>query len=177
MEEGLAVLDSSNATNPDPALRSERTFFVLQDTLTPGAAPYIQILPRQPQDNVCDFNLGPHLSLPLPWTNRKVLAWGHDHPSEPNIEVQCTNADGTVTDTATTVDVATREDWKVARNYNDSTKNAGFASKGWLPGPGLLMDLHKLMVLRPGQAEGSETAAGNAFTWDRGLCAWPKGSL
>jgi hypothetical protein len=173
----LTVLDSSNATNPDPASRSERTFFVLQDTLTPGAAPYIQILPRQPQDNVCAFNLGPHLSLPLPWANRKVLAWGHDHPSEPNIDVPCTSADGTVTDTATTVDVATLEDWKVARNYNDSTKNAGFASKGWLPGPGLLMDLHKLMILRPGQAEGSEAAAGNAFTWDRGLCAWPKVSI
>lgn len=103
-----------------------------------------------------------------------MLAWGHDHPSEPNQEVNCTNADGTVTGTGTTVDVATKEDWKVARNYNDPSKNAGFDSKGWLPGPGLLMDLHRLMILRPGQGFGSETAAGNVFTWDRGLCAWPK---
>lgn len=82
-----------------------------------------------------------------------------------------------MTGTGVTVDVATPEDWDVARNYNDASKNAGFASKRWLPGPGLLMDLHKLMMLRPGQAEGSETAAGNAFTWDRGLCAWPKVSI
>lgn len=173
----LAMLDSSNAQNPDPALRSERSFFVLQDTVTPGAVPYIQILPRQPTDNVCQFDIGPNLYVPLPWSNRKVLAWGHDHPSEPGVDVTCTNSNGTVTGTGTTVDVATADDWEVANDYNDSLKNPGFAYKGWLPESGLIIDLHKLMVLRPGQAGGSETAAGNAFNWDRGLCAWPKGSI
>lgn len=173
----LAVLDSSNASNPDAALRSERMYFVLQDTVTAGAPPYIQILPRGPNDNVCEFHLAQHLSVPTPWPNRKVIGWGHSHPSEPGQSVECTNSDGTIVGSGWTLDHASPEDWIVADNYNNAQRNPGFASNGWLPGSGSIIDLHRFMMLRPGQGGGDETAAGNAFVWDRGRCAWPKGSI
>ncbi len=171
----LAVLDSSKASSADPQLRHERTFLVLQDTVTPGSPPFIFINPRGLEDNACEWN-GLNVRLPGPRENAKTLAWGHSHPSMPGETIPCINADGTPGSDAVgiTIDLASPEDWIAHRNYNNPQVNVEYAAAGWLPGAGLVLDPLRLMIMRPNGAAGSESDPGNAFIWRSGKCAWPK---
>lgn len=176
----LAVLDSSHSTDPLQTHRKERGFLVVQDTVTPGAEPYLTILPQDPSANVCDAKPALPSAQLLP-NNVRVLAWGHDHPSEPNIDVVCGFGTGHVF-TSTTVNGASPEDWAAA----DTLNKVGVATwpAGWFPMPGYIVDKHNVFVLRPGQLPGQERNSGNMFNWD-GLtprdattsprrCGWPK---
>jgi hypothetical protein len=172
----LALLVSSHANDSDPANRVERRFLILKDTVTPGSAPYLYFFPRDPSASVC--NTGPQTlpDIPLPWPNRKVLAHGHDHLSEPNISVQCTDSTG-MTYVAKTVDGASTDDWEFTNLVNNPAQNPTYQQIGWLPMSGFIIDKHNVFVMRPGQSAGSEHQTGNKFRWDKGLCAWPKRSV
>jgi hypothetical protein len=176
----LAVLDSSNANNPDPLQRHERYFLILKDTVTPDAEPYLLIYQRGEND-VCFATT----SIPPPsWLppNTRILAHGHDHPSEPNQNVMCVDSTGAATIPGKTVNGADQGDRDWANRVNDTTANP-IKNTGWLPMSGYIIDKHNVFVLRPGEKVGDEHNAGNKFNWD-GLsptdgrtarrCKWPK---
>jgi hypothetical protein len=183
-----AALDSSNAWSTDQLQVNERTFFVLQDTLTSGAMPYVFIFPRGPNDDLC--NGTPQMPQPsVAPANTKILAWGHDHPFEAtdpnpvNRLAICKDKAGR-RDTFYGAEGASPEDRKAANDYNDPTVNPGAQAAGWLPMSSFIIDIHNVYVLRPGQQLGDELASGNKFNWD-GLyptdpsrtsrrCMWPK---
>ena len=171
----MADLDSSNAASSDYTQRSERYFLVLQDTVAPGATPYLKIYPHLPSDDVCfDSTFIPYpANLPA---NTKIVAHGHDHPSEPNISVMCKDSTGASTIPATTVYGADQGD----RDWADRV-NTLYPTM-----PGYIIDKHNVYVLRPGQSLGHDHDPGNQFNWD-GLsktpndatrflrrCGWPK---
>ena len=115
--------------------------------------------------------------------NTRILAWGHDHPSEPNIDVACRDSTGAFY-IGTTANGASPDDRIAADNVNSSTSNPTAATAGWLPMSGIIIDKHNVFIMRPSAALGSEQNAGNKFNWD-GLdptdptrtprrCGWPK---
>ena len=183
----MAVLDSSNADDPNPANRHERAFLVVQDTLTPGSKPYIFILPKHPWADVCDPGLIDMPDIPFAGTlqGHKILAHGHDHPSPPNAMVgPCTDATGnTIKDRDgvplqfPAADGPSIEDWEWMDRVNSPTENPAYHVKGWLPMPSMVMDKLRLMMMRPGSTSGSEKAPGNTFHWKYGKCAWPKRTI
>lgn len=172
----LADLDSSNAASSDYTQRSERYFLVLQDTVATGATPYLKIYPHLPSDDVCFDSTFIPLPANLP-ANTKIVAHGHDHPSEPNISVMCKDSTGASTIPATTVYGADQGD----RDWADRVNK--FVNPTM---PEYIIDKHNVYVLRPGQSLGQEHDPGNQFNWD-GLsktpndttrflrrCGWPK---
>jgi hypothetical protein len=176
----LAVLDSSQSMDPEQTHRKEQGFLVVQDTVTPGAQPYLLILPKDPSANVCDANPALPNAQFLP-ANTRVLAWGHDHPSEPNIDVACRDSIGGFF-IASTSNGASSDDWKAAKKLNIG--GVPTWPTGWFPMSGYIIDKHNVFILRPGQLFGQEHDLGNMFNWD-GLtprdttvyarrCGWPK---
>ena len=77
----LAALDSSGVGGPVPFQEIERLYFIVQDTVTPGAEPYVKIFPQLPGADGCraaGWNEPPDFSdRPA---NTKLIAWGHTHP-------------------------------------------------------------------------------------------------
>lgn len=179
----MAVLDSSNKDDPNPANRHERDFLVVRDTVTPGSTPWIFIKPKHPWADVCSPGLSdmPNIPLVSPLQNHKILASGHDHPSSPNIPVTCKDSTGNPKADQngtplvfTTADGPTVADWIWLDTLNSSSANASYAAKGWLPMPEMVIDRMKLMMMRPGGTTGSEKALGNTFNHKFGKCAWPQ---
>lgn len=74
-----ALFDSAGYPNKSPNDRVEHAFFILQDTVTPGAMPYVDIKPATVTSDGCGVD-PPHFNQRPP--NTKVLAWGHTHPNE-----------------------------------------------------------------------------------------------
>lgn len=170
----LSALDSSNANDPDYHNRFERFFFVFQDTVTPGAMPYLVFTPHQPTDDVCHVETpvlpGPALLPP----NTKFLGTGHDHPSESFTVVKCRDSNGNQTIPQSTVYGASKADIKEERRVNLSYPNA----------VQFIIDKHNVYLVRPGATLGDEHLTGNEFSWDglmpprddrlRRRCGWPK---
>jgi hypothetical protein len=168
----LASLDSSNANDSDFRNRFERYFLVLQDTVTPGAVPYLAYNPRQPTDDVCHGSTvlpGPSMLPP----NTKLLGTGHNHPSESFITVKCRDRNGNQTIPASTVYGASKTDMKWQK-----TVNAAYPSAFQV-----IIDKHNVYFVRPGASIGAEHQIGNQFNWDglmpidgrlKRRCGWPK---
>lgn len=74
-----ALFDSAGYPNRHKNDRVEFTFFIVQDTVTPGAQPYVDIKPSTITSDGCG-NDPPHFNQRPP--NTKLLAWGHTHPNE-----------------------------------------------------------------------------------------------
>lgn len=177
----MNVLDSSNASDPDPENRHERYFLILQDTVAPGAKPYLYIMPRQPGADVCQAGELNMPDIPLPWPNTKILAYGHDHTST-NLVTKCKNADGTYkTDPLTGnpmelphVNRASTPDWDQFRIINDPVVDSTYQRKGWLPMPSFVIDKVRIYTMRNADSPGDETKSGNLITWGFGRCKWPR---
>jgi hypothetical protein len=185
----LATLDSSNGLSSNQMVRRERQFFILQDTVTPGAIPYLKILPESPGADMCRATP----TMPTPQSvppNTRVVAWGHDHPFEASEDSTQTwglcHDDAGRLQTGHMQEGASPDDRTTTDIYNDPAANPGAAAAGWLPMPSFIIDYHMVYVLRPGQKLGDELAPGNKFNWD-GLyptlndptrtprrCGWPK---
>lgn len=169
----LSALDSSNANDPDFHNRVERYFFVLQDSVTPGAQPYLAFTPRQPTDDVC-YATTPSLPAPLLPPNTKVLGFGHEHPSESFVVVKCRDQDGNQTIPRTTAYGASNTDIVEQRRFNAVYPNA----------VQFIIDKHNVYIVRPGANLGDEHLTGNEVSWDglmpprddrlRRRCGWPK---
>jgi hypothetical protein len=171
----LALLDSSHAGDSNPLNRYELQFLILKDTVTAGAEPYVFIMPKAPNANVCWTNvLMPPLADLLP--NTRILAQGHDHPSEPNQTVNCKDRNGN-SYSGKTSNGAEKADRVFADSVNSATKYPEYAAKGWQPMPSFVIDKHNLYRQLPGQKLGKEKKGNNKVTWDKGFCAWPKRSI
>jgi hypothetical protein len=176
----LALLDSSNAYDSDYQNRTERYFLILQDTVSPGAKPYIYFYSTFPTADVSQTKT--ELPTVTYFANTKVLAHGHSHPSEPNQSVTCHDSDTgeLVVDengnpiTQKTVDGADKYDWQWTNTVNNPALNPTYAAKGWLPMPGFIIDKHNVFTLRPGQSLGDEHNSGNKFPFGNGRCKWPR---
>ncbi|MDP9177909.1 MAG: hypothetical protein M3O61_09540 [Gemmatimonadota bacterium] len=177
----MALLDSSNAADPVPENRHERYYLILQDTVTPGAKPYLYIMPRQPGADVCQAGELNMPDVPLPWPNTKILAYGHDHTSAGEV-TKCKNEDGTFKIDPLTGDTlvfphvngASISDWDQFRIVNDPVENATYQNKGWLPMPSFVIDKVRMYTMRITDSEGDETKPGNLITWGYGRCKWPR---
>ena len=192
----MAALDSSNAYNANLLARKEREFFIVQDTVTPGAKPYVMVLPANPDADEC--NIGSTPVMPTPSAvppNTKILAWGHDHPYEASDTVtpgarlgMCRDESGRFNpfQAPTMLEGASKYDRDATDNWNNPAVNQGAAAAGWLPMPSFIIDYHQVYVLRPGQNLRDEKLAGNKISWDRHYpnqddtitlprrCGWPK---
>ena len=78
----MSVNDSSGyPSKPLFADRVERMFLILQDSVTPGAEPYLWYFPKSPSADVCSVG-----DLYLNWSSRpantRVLAGGHAHDAD-----------------------------------------------------------------------------------------------
>jgi hypothetical protein len=169
----LSALDSSNANDTDYHNRVERYFFVLQDSVTPGAQPHLAFTPRDPTADVCHTPT-PSLPAPLLPPNTKVVGFGHDHPSESFIVVKCRDKHGNQTKPGRTAYGADGPDIKEQRRFNSVYPNA----------VQLIIDKHNVYIVRPGANLDDEHRTGNEFSWDglmqprddrlRRRCGWPK---
>lgn len=90
----MNLLDSSDAYNPEPQDRVERLYLILKDTVTPGAKPYLYVMPLQGGADACATDSLNMPDIPLPWPNRKILGYGHTHVAAGFI-LKCKNDDGT----------------------------------------------------------------------------------
>jgi hypothetical protein len=178
----LAVLDSSHAASSTQGDRFELYFFVLQDTTAPSTKPYLFVFPRAPGADVCES------SAPVPKPaeappNTRIIAYGHDHPSEPNAGLLCRDSvSGSYF--AISSDGASPDDRLASDSVNSPTFNPTAQAAGWLPLSQYIIDKHNVFVLRPGQRLGQERDPGNMFNWDgltptdpvrtKGRCRWPK---
>jgi hypothetical protein len=171
----LAVLDSSHAGDSNPLNRYELQFLILKDTVTPGAEPYLFIMPKSPSANVCWTNAFMPAIADLP-PNTRIVAQGHDHPSEPNITVNCKDKSGN-SFSGKTANGAEKPDRVFADSVNSATKYPEYAAKGWQPMPSFVIDKHNLFRQLPGQKLGKEKKGSNKVKWDKGFCAWPKRSI
>ena len=177
----MAVFDSSNADDPDPENRHERWFLVLQDTVTPGAKPYLYIMPLQPGADVCQTGEMVMPDIPLPWPNTKIIALGHDHTSA-GLTTRCKNEYGQYETDSITGDTlvfehvfgASTRDWRPFRVFNDPAQNTPFQNKGWLPLKSFVIDKTRMYTMRNTDLPGDETKSGNLITWGFGRCKWPR---
>ena len=127
--------------------------------------------------------------------NTKILAWGHDHPSEATDTVTAGARLGVCRDKAgrlnpfkstTMGEGASQEDRDATDSWNNPAINPDANAAGWLPMPSFIIDYHYVYVLRPGQKLGNELRVGNKFSWDGKYpnpddtitlprrCGWPK---
>lgn len=74
-----ALYDSAGYPSRPPNDRAEYSFFIVQDTLTPGSTPYVLIHPNTVHSDPCSV-VPPHFNQRP--ANTKLLAWGHVHPNE-----------------------------------------------------------------------------------------------
>jgi hypothetical protein len=184
----LAALDSSNASSTFPGDQNERTFFLVQDTVTPGAVPHLQIFPRGPNDDAC--NGTPQVPTPDKVApNTKILTWGHTHPfdaSDPNMGNRltvCRDKSGRQA-AFYGLEGFSPDDRIAGDSFNNPTNNPAAQAAGWLPMPGVIIDLHNVYILRPGDNPGDDLTAANRFSWDgyypkdpnrlARRCVWPK---
>lgn len=187
----LAALDSSNAWASNQLVRKERQFFIVKDTVTPAATPYLMILPPAPGADLCGGTpIMPTPSVVPPDT--KILSWGHDHPFEASDTTMgqnlgsCRDKAGRLMIGVPMLEGASPEDRDATDKYNDPTVNRAAQAAGWLPMSSFIIDYHNVYVLRPGQKLGDELTAGNKFNWDgfyqtlndtgrlSRRCGWPK---
>ena len=192
----MAVLDSSDAYNSNLMARKEREFFIVQDTVTPGAKPHLMILPVN--DSADECNIGKDPIMPTPSAvppNTRILAWGHDHPTEATDSVtpgarlgSCRDESGRYNPflAPTMLEGASKEDRDATDRWNNPAINPDAYAAGWLPMPSFIIDYHQVYMLRPGQKLRDEKLAGNKISWDRRYpnqddtitlprrCGWPK---
>lgn len=74
-----ALYDSAGYPSRPPNDRAEYSFFIVQDTVTPGSTPYVLIHPNAVRSDPCSV-VPPHFNQRP--ANTKLLAWGHVHPNE-----------------------------------------------------------------------------------------------
>lgn len=176
----MAVLDSSGVFTRPTQYRIERIFFILQDTVTPGAKPFIYLIPTLPHADACQAGDQPYPSFSDRPPNTKVLAWGHDHIGDPGEPIWCIDERTGVyqIDPRTGAPIfseiapgATYDDWKMVweRNQPNDPNYLGAPINHFIIRP------HDVITLRPGQMPNSAVSLpANVKKWEKGRCAWPK---
>lgn len=172
-----AALDSSGYPNDNPLVRAERYFFIVQDTVTPGATPYVLIRPKRPTADPC------FAREPYPFSDRpagtKLLAWGHTHPSEGEYVV-CTLSDGTFENLngvpiAEKIDIGvSRGDWQTSQNFNEPG-HPDYKGPQYGPLYQLVVTPSTLFFIKPWQQlpNAPNLLNGNRPRLKTGKCAWP----
>ena len=173
----MAVNDSSGYPSKPETDRVERAFLIVQDSVTPGAEPYVWFFPKAANADGCQVG-----DSFLDWSGRpvntRVLAGGHAHAFNPGDIVVCKDSTGQVKRDKDgniifgTVQLgASTFDWNHLRFVNIPNLNPGTV----LPIKEYAVKGNEVLILDPSKPEGSEQLPGGSFIWPtKGRCAWPK---
>jgi len=175
----MSVNDSSGYPSHPLEDRIERAFLIVQDTVTPGAEPYVWFFPTSSTADVCQVGASFIDFRPRP-PNTRVIGSGHAHVAEPNDIVVCRDSTGQVKHDAngniiygSVLPGASGPDWDWLKLVNVSGLNPGTA----LPLKEFVVKGNEVQVLDPTKDQGSELLPGGSFTWPKtGRCTWPKRS-
>jgi hypothetical protein len=165
----MSVNDSSGYKMPLYADRAERKFLILQDSVKPGAEPYLWYFPKSPAADVCSVG-----DLYLDWssrpTNTRVIATGHAHDANPGDTVICKRPTTGEMYQAVVGPGASPPDWTWLRLVQGKS--------GALPSlKEYVVKGNEVLVLDLSKGEGSELLPGGSFVWPvKGRCIWPKRS-
>lgn len=174
VRQGLMSVNDSSGYPSKPLFsdRAERKFLILQDSVTPGAEPYLWYFPKSASADVCSVG-----DLYLTWSSRpantRVLAAGHAHDADEGDTVICHDVN-TGAPYITTVDPgASRQDWMWLRLANAPGLNPGTV----LPLKEYIVKGNEVFVMDLSKGPGSELKPGGSFRWPvKGRCIWPKRS-
>lgn len=176
----MAVNDSSGYPSRPVETRVERAFLIVQDSVTPGAEPYIWFFPQSPNANICTVGTD-YIDFSGRPSNTRVLGGGHAHAANPDEVIVCLDASGQPKrDSAgniiggTVLPGASEPDWNWVKLQNTPGLNPGTV----FPFKEYVVKGNEVLVLDPSKDMGSELQSGGAFKWPMtGRCTWPKRSL
>lgn len=176
----MAVNDSSGYPSRPTENRVERSFLILQDSLTPGAEPYVWFFPQSPNANICTVGAA-NIDFRDRPSNTRVLGGGHAHVLPTDEFVVCLDPSGQPKRdaagniiAANTLPGASDEDWNWVKLLNTPGLNPGTV----FPFKEYIVRGNEVLVLDPSKEKGSELQSGGAFRWPvTGRCTWPKRSL
>jgi hypothetical protein len=151
-------------------------YFILQDTVTPGAVPFVRIFPQLPGADGCraagwreppDFSDRP--------ANTKILAWGHTHPARFSF---CLDSTGqTIKDRNGNDELffhppgISPGDISQFDKRNDPNRYPQYAG----PVFHFVIDPDRLWIMKPYQlSQAANLLPANHPAWSTGQCAWPK---
>jgi hypothetical protein len=169
----MAANDSSGYPQKPLDQRRERAFLLLQDSVTPGAEPYLFFFPLSPDASICSPG-EPYLNLSNRPANTRVLGGGHTHVVEPGTQVdKCVDMFG-VEHTGKARAGASNGDWGWVHAMNIPNLNPGTV----LPLKEYIVKGTQIEVLDPSKNPGSELlSTGRVWQPLTGRCVWPKRSL
>lgn len=171
----LAALDSSHVNQPLEQV--ERLFFIVQDSVTPGAEPYVYIFPQLPGADACraaGWNDPPDFSNRP--ANTKLLAWGHTHPAIGTVTF-CLDRNGQVQKDPEGNDALQFHFPGVSEGDKTQFQIRNDPSYVDYAGPvfDIIIDPQQLWIMKPTQLPNSaNNLSANHPTWKLGQCAWPK---
>lgn len=175
----MAVNDSSGYPSKPESDRIERAFLIVQDSITPGAEPYIWFFPKANQADICTVG-DPFINFAPRPANTRVLGGGHAHAVDAGEYIVCKDSTGQIrTDSAGNmlagrVEVGgSTQDWTWLKLVNTPGLNPGTV----LPMKEYIVKGNEILVLDPSKSRGSELLSSNQYHWKKsGRCAWPKRS-
>jgi hypothetical protein len=177
----MAAIDSSGAgiDSVGKFSRKERGYLILQDTVTPGAKPYIHLFPVKPHADACQYG-GKYPEFSDRPANTKVLGWGHTHPAIGSV-LLCRDTLGNYRYDAQGQPIASEvvsgisdPDWDENHRRNDPTypDYVGAVNDFVMQSDG------SILILRPTQLAGAALKlAANHFKWSKSRCAWPRRTI